>query len=80
MELFSDIVPKYVALGPSYIHHLLIGLLFFSGPPRISVSCAQENTGLTRDRRAIRMLPSIGELSLVLYHRTVSRMLTSQHR
>ena len=23
MELFSDIVPKYVALSPSYTHHLL---------------------------------------------------------
>jgi peptidyl-prolyl isomerase H (cyclophilin H) len=27
MELFSDIVPKYVALGPSYLRHLLT---FFS--------------------------------------------------
>ena len=27
MELFSDVVLKYVALGPSYIHHLLT---FFS--------------------------------------------------
>lgn len=28
MELFSDIVPKYVALAPSYTHHLLSFLFF----------------------------------------------------
>src|SRR5258708_1445766 len=80
MELFSDIVPKYVVIGPSCIHHQLTLPSFLSGLRRISVNCAQESTGLTRDHRAIRVLPSIGKPSLLLDRRTVSRLLTSQHR
>ena len=47
---------------------------------RISVSCAPESIGPTRDHRAISVLPSIGELSLVLHPRIVSGVLTSQCR
>jgi len=75
MELFSDVVPKYVVWVPPYIRHRLAP---FSGLPRISVSYARESTGSTRDRRVIKVLRSIGEPSLELTPRTVSRLLTSQ--
>jgi hypothetical protein len=75
MELFSDIVPKCVLCALSYIYHLRP---FLPELQRISVSYAQESTGLTRDRRVIRVPRSIGEPSLVLASRTASRLLTSE--
>jgi hypothetical protein len=75
MELFSDVVPKYVVWVPPYIRHRLAP---FSGLPRISVSYARESTGSTRDRRVIKVLRSIGEPSPEPTPRTVSHLLTSQ--
>ena len=67
MELFSDVVPKYLSqihlhFPPTPTH----SLLSLSGLQRISVSCAPENTGSTRDRRVTRAPRSIGEPILVL--------------
>ena len=68
MELFSDVVPKYVC---SYFGPLLSTSLSpieptSSGLRRISDSYARGSIGSIRDRRVIRVLRSIGQSSLKL--------------
>jgi len=75
MELFSDIVPKYVASVPLVMSLHRSTPRPHSGLQRISDSYARESTGSIRGRRVIRVLRSIGEPSLELNPRPSNRLM-----